>query len=47
MPVAFGVILDAPTPGCAAAGIALEAADLKRPADLNALLRQGATWRAS
>ena len=47
MPVAIGVILDAPAPINEAAGVAFETADAKRPADLNALLRQGATWQAS
>ena len=47
MPVAIGVILDAPAPIHEAAGVAFETADAKRPADLNALLRQGATWQAS
>ena len=46
MPVAIGVILDLPGPSYEAGIQALEAAETARPhaADLNALLRQGATW---
>ena len=46
MPVAIGVILDLPGPSYEAEVQALEAAETARPhaADLNALLRQGATW---
>ncbi|MFZ1428839.1 MAG: hypothetical protein WAS21_18945, partial [Geminicoccaceae bacterium] len=46
MPVAIGVILDLPGPSYEAEVQALETAETARPhaADLNALLRQGATW---
>ena len=40
------MILDAPAPTYEAAVAALEAAETMGIADLNALLRRGATWRA-
>ena len=48
MPVAIGVILDRPGPTYDAEVQALEAAETARArtTDLNALLRQGATWAA-
>ena len=46
MPVAIGVILDAPAPTYEAAVASLEAAEAKGPTDPNALLRRGATWTA-
>jgi 2-oxoglutarate ferredoxin oxidoreductase subunit beta len=46
MPVAIGVILDAPAPTYETAVASLEAAEAKGPTDLNALLRRGATWTA-
>ncbi len=49
MPVAIGVILDAPAPTYETAVAELEAAEAGRgrAKDLNALLRQGATWQAA
>ena len=46
MPVAIGVILDSSAPSYDAEVQALEAAEVGRArmTDLNALLRQGATW---
>jgi 2-oxoglutarate ferredoxin oxidoreductase subunit beta len=48
MPVAIGVLLDAPAPTYETQVAALEAAeaDRVRSTSLNALLRQGATWSA-
>ena len=48
MPVALGVILDAPAPTYEAAVAELETAEAVRVCakDVNALLRQGATWQA-
>ena len=46
MPVAIGVILDAPAPTYEAAVAALETAEPTGIANLNALLRRSATWRA-
>ena len=48
MPVAIGVLLDAPAPTCEVAVAVLEtaAAGRVRATDLNALLWQGATWQA-
>ncbi len=47
MPVAIGVILDAPAPSYEEAVAERETAEAVTGADVNALLRRGATWRVA